>query len=70
LEAVKHTAEWYRRYYQTAKPEPLLIRELTQHQILSYAEALNYKPSDLGTTQKSEVALDIGLNDKHEPVLT
>ncbi|CAG0939126.1 CDP-glucose 4,6-dehydratase [Candidatus Brocadiaceae bacterium] len=37
-ETIKHTVGWYRQYYQTEKPDPAFIRELTQQQILSYAE--------------------------------
>ena len=41
-ETIRHTVEWYRQYYKTAQPEPASMRELTQQQILSYAEGLNY----------------------------
>jgi CDP-glucose 4,6-dehydratase len=39
-ETIKHTVEWYRHYYQTPPPTPARIRELTQQQILTYAEEL------------------------------
>ncbi len=42
-ETIKHTVEWYRQYYQTSPPDPASVKELTQRQICSYAEKLNYK---------------------------
>jgi CDP-glucose 4,6-dehydratase len=45
-ETIKRTVEWYRQYYKTVQPEPTFMKELTQQQILSYAEGLNYKASD------------------------
>ena len=45
-ETIRHTVEWYRQYYKTVQPKPASMRELTQQQILSYAEGLIYKASD------------------------
>lgn len=45
-ETIKHTVDWYRQYYRTARPEPASMRELTRQQILSYVEGLHYSTTD------------------------
>jgi CDP-glucose 4,6-dehydratase len=42
-ETIQHTVEWYRLYYENVAPDPVFLRELTQQQILSYAEAATPK---------------------------
>lgn len=48
-ETIKHTVEWYRQFYITPQPEPAFVRDLTQGQILSYQDGLNYNTQRLSS---------------------
>ena len=45
-ETIHNTVTWYRRFYESARGKPGLVRELTQSQILEYSNGLTYRVKD------------------------
>ena len=45
-EAIQHTVDWYREFYANAHGRPEAVRELTQKQIIAYAEGLTYSVNE------------------------
>lgn len=43
-QTIRHTVDWYRRFYDLRQPAPQVVRALAREQIEHYADGLTYRP--------------------------